>query len=810
MSCKGGFLDIVKELAGKISDAWLEKFDKVYADLTKNTYDPTQWNQNLDETLTDLQKIFNRVDVLNLKEYELTDEDRALMDTVRDKLDFDETQFQNILKSLSTLQAVLGKIDGLKFEDLVNVPALVAGKIPKVKPDESGIFWVEPESAANTTWGGIQGDLKNQTDLLAFFPNIVPSVADLSQVTSAEKVIVYSYNGAKNPLLYKKKLGKHDGITFISNSKTYPTNVNEIEEWFTVDANDTEGWELVSYTLYDYMCGVSVEQTDFQIEWNTKALQALLNLSGQNKITRIKLVTSGDIVKKDTLIIKNNTDLEISEGTTLVNKIGINKPVLVSEYWYQTLNDPSDLSKKSDYLAIYGGGTIWYNKDGVAPGGHNRHAVCIAGVKKLKIGEGLNVGGAFKYSFMVANIDYLTANEINFNNESDGLHLQPPIYHAYIRNLRGHTGDDMFALTGGDYPDYDIGTRGDFTNIDVEGLYCDNSLCSVKIVGNTGVKFKNINIKGIYGVVQHAVVRVWAENYLTHTDAETINVENIGCTPGVGYPLCEVYDNSAGNVYINSLNIIGVSSNLTYTKVLDIRSGTDIKIYDAHVEVPRNAKFGVTIGDGAGNDKADIYSINISSKNTNLVDDDYSALLLLVRGVVRDATVSGRVFLKSKSNYIRQSGGTLLKATIKDTFYENGHVFRQFAKNVDNSTPYIFISNVKGKNSGKVALFHSGGKIFFSNTMLASTSGAVIETSNPGIVDIYGELGYGNSCIPATPISGHNYRSYSFGITADAANLQGTWKQLVSNPNSNFGAGEGFLAYVQGSGWKNIVTGSTA
>lgn len=165
MSCKGGFLDIVKELTGKISDAWLEKFDDVYADLTKNTYDPTQWHQNLDETLTDLQKIFNRVDVLNLKEYELTDEDLALMDTVKNKLDFDETQFQNILKNLSTLQAALEKVDGLKLEDLVNVSAIEAGKIPKGLPDRSGIFWVDPESASNIDWGGIRGALENQTDL---------------------------------------------------------------------------------------------------------------------------------------------------------------------------------------------------------------------------------------------------------------------------------------------------------------------------------------------------------------------------------------------------------------------------------------------------------------------------------------------------------------------------------------------------------------------------------------------------------------------------------------------------------------------
>ncbi len=138
----------------------------------------------------DLQQLFLKIDDFNLKEYELTVEDRALMDTVRDKLDFDETQFQNILKNLSTLQAILGKIDGLKFEDLVNVPELVAGKIPKVKPDGSGIFWVEPESAANVVWGSIQGNIKNQTDLIQSKIHIVENIDEMKTVDFSPPAII--------------------------------------------------------------------------------------------------------------------------------------------------------------------------------------------------------------------------------------------------------------------------------------------------------------------------------------------------------------------------------------------------------------------------------------------------------------------------------------------------------------------------------------------------------------------------------------------------------------------------------------------
>ena len=562
-----------------------------------------------------------------------------------------------------------------------------------------------------------------------------------------------------------------------------------------------------TYFMSDY--GVSPSST---AEENTARINSVFSsLGGKPFITQFVFDCKGVVLINGSLLLKNNMDILIHAGTEIRNVAGTNRPVFISEYWFKTISTPSDLTQKSDYLGIRGGGIINYNKSGTAPGGLNTHAVCIAGVKRLKLGGNLKVGGAFKYAYLVANIDYLDAQNLEFDNGSDGLHLQPPIYYAYVRNLRGHTGDDLFAMTGGDYSSYDLGTRGDFSFIDVEGLFNDNTLCAVKLAGNAGVEFKHVTVRGIHGTCQHAPIRIWADHDLTKTVVKYASFDEIAAIPGAGHGLCEIYDRGLGEVFADQVVVEGVSVNLTNRAmpVVDVRGSVGVTVYNLDMDVPRNSKFGFSCGDGAGNDKSRVFNVNIKSKNTSLSADQYSSLCLVTRGVVDNVTIKGVVDHKTEATLCQMRGGTLKNINISDMVYSNGHLFRQFAANEDTSTPTVILSNVIGTHSGKLALFYSGGKVTASNVTLLSTSGNPIETTAAGIVDIYGAIAYGHSLIPSTVTSGFNYRAYGFGLTVDAANLQRTGNQSCNNNNSSFGTGAGLIAFAPGTGWKNLVTGAT-
>ena len=562
-----------------------------------------------------------------------------------------------------------------------------------------------------------------------------------------------------------------------------------------------------TYFMSDY--GVSPSST---AEENTARINSVFSsLGGKPFITQFVFDCKGVVLINDSLLLKNNMDILIHAGTEIKNVAGTNRPVFISEYWFNTISNPSDLTQQSDYLGIRGGGIINYNKSGTAPGGLNTHAICIAGVKRLKLGGGLKVGGAFKYAYLVANIDYLDAQGLEFDNHSDGLHLQPPLYHAYIRNLRGHTGDDMLAMTGGDYSSYDLGTRGNFSFIDVEGLFNDQTLCAVKLAGNDGVEFKHVSVRGIHGTCQHAPVRIWADHNLTKTIVKYAGFDDISAIPGSGHALCEIYDRGLGEVFADQVVVRGVSTNLTSLAmpVVDVRGSIGVTVYNLDMDVPRNSKLGFACGDGSGNDKSRVFSVNIKSKNTSLSADQYSSLCLVTRGVVDNVIISGAVDHKSAATLVQHRGGTLRNITVDNVTYSNGHVFKQFAANSDGSTPTLNLNNLVGTESGKLAVFYKGGVVSSNNVTLLSTSGNMIETTEQGIVDIYGSINYGNSLIPSTVTSGFNYRAYGFGLTVDAANLQRTGNQCCNNNNSSFGTGAGLIAFAPGTGWKNLVTGAT-
>ncbi|EML0361245.1 hypothetical protein RI835_000569 [Providencia rettgeri] len=594
------------------------------------------------------------------------------------------------------------------------------------------------------------------------------------------------------------------------------------------DLKNNAGSSLVTYTNpngpaipmpVDVRIGQTYSMSDFGVSAKATAAEntARINatfaaLSGKSYIAQFIFDCKGSVYVNGVLLPPDNTDIVIESGTNIINVAGTNRPIFASQYWYTTIANPSDLSKKSNYLGIHGGGEVNYNKSGTAPGGLNTHAICIAGVKRLKLGGGLKVGGAFKYAYLVANVDYLDAQSLQFDNESDGLHLQPPIYHAYVRNLQGHTGDDLFAMTGGDYDSYDLGTRGNFHFIDVEGLFNDNTLCAVKIAGNDGVEFKHVSVKGIHGTCKNAPIRIWADHNLTNTVVKYASFDEISAIPSAGYALCELFDRGLGKVSVDNVSVTNISTNLTAlgTPIIDVRSSVDLIAYNIDMDVPRNAKIGFSCGNGEGNDKSRIFNINIDAKNTALSSDQYSSLCLVTRGVVDNANMKGGVEHKAAATLCQQRGGTLKNVTISGITYANGHIFRQFAANTDGSTPTVHLNNLVGTASGKLALFHKGGRVSANNVTLLSSGSGLIETTEAGIVDIYGSINHGQSLIPSEKKTGFEYRAFGFGLTVDAANLQRTGTQMCNNINASFGAGVGLIAYATGSGWKNLVTGATA
>ncbi|MCY1968737.1 hypothetical protein OW776_26135, partial [Klebsiella pneumoniae] len=138
-----------------------------------------------------------------------------------------------------------------------------------------------------------------------------------------------------------------------------------------------------------------------------------------------------------------------------------------------------------------------------------------------------------KYSALIANVRNFVVPFANIDNYSDGLHFMPPYIGVHIKTITGAGGDDIFALTGGDFSHYEI-SRGHGYDIKCDKLIPENALCGVKITGNAPYKFWNINIDEIAGLTQTEVIKAIYDTNLTYTAIGTFRIGLFDCASQYG------------------------------------------------------------------------------------------------------------------------------------------------------------------------------------------------------------------------------------------------------------------------------------
>ncbi|EQB7353744.1 hypothetical protein ACYTK3_000732 [Enterobacter kobei] len=526
----------------------------------------------------------------------------------------------------------------------------------------------------------------------------------------------------------------------------------------------------------------------------------------------IRFEKPGTYLTDRTWVLRSGTRLWIGAGVTIKLANGSNVPVF-KNYSY------ANSAAVDAYIEIWGPGTIDYNGANQTVVGLGSMASILKGITSLKIGGGIKVIGANKYAWLVCNITYLTAEGLNFDTKSDGLHCQPPIRHAYIRNLKGKTGDDMLAFTIGDYPNYNISEPGDFADVDVEGLFCNYAHCAVKITGDGTGNFVRFRISGIYGDTEQCVVRVWGDNNLKKTVVKNLTIENIFAKPGSLGPefsTIEINDRGWGDtgysIEIDSLLIKNLkSTNVTQQSVYFAGSFGSV-IHDLVIDgLPRDAYsiFGVN------NTSSTLAVDNLTIKNGAIIfPDDSNASVVINRGLITNMNIEDVAcnFLSTNNGQVARliAGCTVIRANWVNVYQKRGqrgwnNITSAMTGNTElNLTNYtcdgdgriaqvigsvmtIRMSNCRRINDSgsQTAFFASGGSITLSGSIessyntIGSNSGGVIKTT-PGV---------------------HN-------IPCNVDLLTSVDGASVHNLNASLSCGAGRVL-VQTKVWKNLFSGAT-
>lgn len=265
---------------------------------------------------------------------------------------------------------------------------------------------------------------------------------------------------------------------------------------------------------------------------DTLKIQALLD--GEN---RDILIPDGVYDISDTLIIHDNTRLRLSHNAILrlsdnagcfmikndlCEKDGFNKDITVEGgMWDGNNENQPERGKRGDPLPYFIG-----------------HIMRFDGVENLTIKDTVYKNPSC-YAMQLLNLDKFTVENITFNYNfrnpnMDGVHVQGPARHGFIKNIKGATNDDLVALNCNDgYINWepDGVSSGDIENIVIDGLFAENGFTGVRLL-SCGNKLRNISIRNIFGTYRFFGVSFTHHNVIPGAPVwiDNVDISNVYCS----------------------------------------------------------------------------------------------------------------------------------------------------------------------------------------------------------------------------------------------------------------------------------------
>ncbi|MDD1897379.1 hypothetical protein [Klebsiella pneumoniae] len=199
----------------------------------------------------------------------------------------------------------------------------------------------------------------------------------------------------------------------------------------------------------------------------------------------------------------------------------------------------------------------------------------------IRLNDAFNIR---KYAVLLANVRNVHVPRINFYNFSDGLHIQPPFVGISVGTLAGATGDDLLALTNGDYEAYQL-SRGHGYSIYVDHLMPQNALTALKAAGAPGYKFWDIDIGSISGSTRLQIISAIRDGILSYTDIGRLRIRSCSCVSQTkddfylntdqmesfiidDYEVCSL---NSGTWCITMGNRYGITGNIKHIGIKNIR-----------------------------------------------------------------------------------------------------------------------------------------------------------------------------------------------------------------------------------------------
>ena len=396
-----------------------------------------------------------------------------------------------------------------------------------------------------------------------------------------------------------------------------------------------------------------------------------------------------------------------------------------------TATGAGTISVVDDVVGLIGLGCVDYNEQGqAADGTMNTIQTVWANVANVYIGNGLTVKNAKKFNFLVAGYKFADVDDLRADTASDIIHFLGPGTYTKCTNISGKAGDDALAFTIGDVSWFNI-SRGDFFNITVDGLHVDSLQAMVRISGNDGWKFYDVNIANVYG--SSAAAPITIADYQTdllatafdHIKINGVNVETVTQVPVVSYHTTQTAVSGTLDVEVDCLpsNAEGLSV-----------SGATTTLRRANVEV-RNPIDGCTRGAVSIGSGATVTGLNINRLRASYGSNTFAVWIV---GTAQEIMVNDCEISGSGSRVVAQQGisGRIMLHNIR---HSSG--YRTFEQSsAANAGITVMMSNVRANSITNLAHFEKSATLLTSNSEIAS-GGATAAISANGATTVVGWSG---------------------------------------------------------------------
>lgn len=380
------------------------------------------------------------------------------------------------------------------------------------------------------------------------------------------------------------------------------------------------------------------------------------------------------------------------------------------------------VSPVDECIGLIGKGAIDYNEENqAADGTMNAIATVWSNVGECYIGEGLKFLNAKKFCFLVAAYRHADVDNLHAETSSDIIHFLGPGTETVCSGVRGSSGDDSLAFTIGDVSWFNI-SRGDFYSIRVRDLNTDSLQALIRISGNTGWKFHDVELNNLFGSsVASPVTIADFSSELQGLDCDHIRIDGVNCETATAVPVVAVSSLVTGVIDRLDVSVTQLVSNgeaLAINAATTTVRSTRLKVANP---VDGCTKGALLVGSGATVNSAAVEGVRASYAS--------GVFGVWIVGTINELRLMDVEIGGSGSRVVAQQG-TAGRVMMDNIRHSSGYrTFEQSA--AANANTEVSMSNVRANSITHLVHFEKAATLVTSNVTIP-VSGATAAISANG------------------------------------------------------------------------------